>query len=165
MSELRCIEARAAAAASSLREILRALAPATSEEGLPALLRMDVTGFASYSGLAADFAVIGDPEELSGEQESVLVAVVREGLHNIGRHAQAGSVMVSLHHGLETVDVLVQDDGVGLPDDLSALQAPSEREPGGLALLRARLARVGGRLELQGNEDGGATLHGSIPTV
>src|SRR4029077_2017191 len=92
LSELRCIEARAAQAASSLRDILRALAPTNSEEGLPAVIRMDVSSFATYTGLAADLAVIGEPYDLSGEQESVLLAVVREGLHNVAKHARASPV-------------------------------------------------------------------------
>jgi signal transduction histidine kinase len=164
LTQLRSIEARAAQAASSLRDILRALAPANSEEGLPAVLRMDVSSFASYTGLAADLAVIGEPYELSGEQESVLVAVVREGLHNAGRHAHASSVVVTLHYGMDTADVLIQDDGTGLPEDFAVCDVPRDGTHFGLASLSQRLARVGGDLELRRNDDGGMTLHGSIPT-
>jgi signal transduction histidine kinase len=164
LEQLHCIEARATQAASSLRDILRALAPATSEEGLPAVVRMDVSSFASYTGLAADLAVIGDPYDLSGEQESVLVAVVREGLHNVGKHAKAASVVVTLHYGTDTADVLIQDDGAGLPEDFAVADVPRDGSHYGLASLSQRLARVGGSLELRRNEDGGMTLHASIPT-
>jgi signal transduction histidine kinase len=164
LSELRCIESRAAQAASSLRDILRALAPANSEEGLPAVVRMDVSSFASYTGLAADLAVIGDSYELSGEQESVLVAVVREGLHNVGKHAHAASVVVTLHYGMDSADVIVQDDGLGLVEGYTINDVPRDGSHYGLASLSQRLARVGGELELHGNDDGGMTLHASIPT-
>jgi signal transduction histidine kinase len=164
LTDLRSIEARAAQAASSLRDILRALAPATSEEGLPAVLRMDVSSFATYTGLAADLAVIGEPYDLSGEQESVLVAVVREGLHNVAKHAHAGSVVVTLHYGLDTADVLIQDDGCGLPEGFSVTDVPRDGTHYGLASLSQRLARVCGALELRANEDGGMTLHASLPT-
>jgi signal transduction histidine kinase len=164
LDELRCIEARAAEAASSLRDILRALAPTNAEEGLPAVMRMDVSSFANYTGLAADLAVIGEPYDLSGEQESVLVAVVREGLHNVGKHAHASSVVVTLHYGLETADVLIQDDGLGLPEGFTVSDVPRDGTHFGLASLSQRLARVGGDLELRRNEDGGMTLHASIPT-
>jgi LuxR family transcriptional regulator, regulator of acetate metabolism len=164
LSELRCIESRATQAASSLRDILRALAPANSEEGLPAVIRMDVSSFATYTGLAADLAVIGEPYDLSGEQESVLVAVVREGLHNVAQHAQASSVVVTLHYGLDTADVLIQDDGTGLPEGFEVTDVPRDGTHYGLASLSQRLARLGGDFDLRRNEDGGMTLHASLPT-
>ncbi len=164
LTELKCIEARASQAASSLRDILRALAPANSEEGLPAVVRMDVSGFANFTGLAADLAVIGEPYELSGEQESVLVAVVREGLHNVGKHAHATSVVITLHYGMDSADVLIQDDGTGLPEDFRVTEVPRDGCHYGLASLSQRLSRVGGELELGTNEDGGMTLHASLPT-
>jgi len=74
---------------------------------------MDVRGFATVTGTASDFAVIGEPYSLSGEQEAVLIAVVREGLHNVGKHAQASSVLVTLHYGEESTEIIVQDDGRG----------------------------------------------------
>jgi signal transduction histidine kinase len=164
LGELRCIEARVSQAASSLRDILRALAPANSEEGLPAVVRMDVSSFAGFTGLAAELAVVGEPYELSGEQESVLVAVVREGLHNVARHAHATSVMVTLHYGLDSADVLIQDDGTGLPEDFTVIDVPRDGNHYGLASLSQRLCRVGGDLELRSNQDGGMTLHASLPT-
>ena len=164
LSDLRCIEARAAQAATSLRDILRALAPANSEEGLPAVIRMDVSSFAAYTGLAADLAVIGEPYDLSGEQESVLVSVVREGLHNVGKHAQATSVVITLHYGMDSADVLVQDDGVGLAEGYTVNDVPRDGSHYGLASLTQRLARLGGEIELSRNEDAGMTLHASLPT-
>ncbi len=165
LAELRCIEARVSQAASSLRDILRALAPANSEEGLPAVVRMDVSSFASFTGVAADLAVIGEPYELSGEQESVLVAVVREGLHNVGKHANASSVVITLHYGIDSADVLIQDDGRGLPEDFTVIEVPRDGSHYGLASLSQRLARVGGELQLGANEDGGMTLHATLPTA
>ena len=99
---------------------------------------------------------------LTQQQESALLALVREGLHNVARHAAPSSVLVTLHHGPAGTDVLVQDDGRGLPDDLVPCEMPRDGRHYGIASLRQRLARVGGELTLLGNEDGGTTLRGSI---
>jgi signal transduction histidine kinase len=107
--------------------------------------------------------VIGPPVALSGAQEAALLALVREGLHNVARHAGATSVLVTLHHGPEGTDVLVQDDGRGLPDDLVPCDLPRDGRHYGIASLRQRLARAGGALALVRNQDGGTTLRGSIP--
>ncbi|TMD93184.1 MAG: GAF domain-containing protein [Chloroflexi bacterium] len=164
VEQIRAIEAQAAQAASSLRDILRALAPSAADEGLPAVIGMDVRGFATVTGTASDFAVIGEPYSLSGEQEAVLIAVVREGLHNVGKHAQASSVLVTLHYGEESTEIIVQDDGRGLPEGFEVAQVPRDGEHYGLASLSQRLARVGGEIALQRNDDGGMTLCGSVPT-
>jgi LuxR family transcriptional regulator, regulator of acetate metabolism len=164
LQQIRAIEAQAAQASSSLRDILRALAPSTADEGLPAVIGMDVRGFATVTGTAADFAVIGEPYTLSGEQEAVLIAVVREGLHNVGKHAQASSVLVTLHYGEESAEIVVQDDGRGLPDGFEVVAVPRDGQHYGLASLSQRLARVGGEIALQRNDDGGMTLCGSVPT-
>ncbi|HEX3605729.1 MAG TPA: GAF domain-containing protein [Candidatus Dormibacteraeota bacterium] len=163
--QIRAIEAQAAHAASSLRDILRALSPAACDEGLPAVVAMDVRGFATVTGIATDFAVLGEPAPLSSEQEAVLLAVVREGLHNVGKHAQASTVLVTLHYGEASAEIVVQDDGRGLPDGFEVTQVPRDGQHYGLASLTQRLARVGGDLALQRNQDGGMTLCGNVPTL
>jgi len=161
--QLESIEAQASRATSSLRDVLLALGTRGCDGGgLTTTVAMDVDWFSSSTGLAVDLAVIGEPAGLSAEQESAVLAVVREGLHNVARHAQASSVLVTLHCGAETADVLVQDDGRGLPEAFVPCDVPRDGRHYGLASLRQRLARVGGELMLQRNQDGGMTLHGSI---
>ena len=41
--------------------------------------------------------------------------IVREGLNNAGRHARAKSVQVEIHMGLDRLDIVMSDDGVGFP--------------------------------------------------
>jgi signal transduction histidine kinase len=160
--QLEAIQSQASRAASTLRETLRNLAPAGAGEGLAAALLADVRCFSDSTGIPADLAVLGPPVPLTQQQESALLALVREGLHNVARHAGASSVLVTLHHGPAGTDVLVQDDGSGLPDDLVPCEMPRDGRHYGIASLRQRLARVGGELTLLCNEDGGTTLRGSI---
>ncbi|HEY2706183.1 MAG TPA: histidine kinase [Candidatus Dormibacteraeota bacterium] len=162
-AQLELVEAQASRAASSLREALHALAPARAGDGLAAAIGVDVGCFSDCTGLPADLAVIGPPVALSAQQEAALLAVVREGLHNAARHAGATSVLVTLHHGPEGTDVLVQDDGCGLPDDIVPCDLPRDGRHYGIASLRRRLERVGGELDLVRNQDGGTTLRGTIP--
>ena len=77
---------------------------------------------------------------------------------------QASSVLVTLHYGEESTEIIVQDDGRGLPEGFEVAQVPRDGEHYGLASLSQRLARVGGEIALQRNDDGGMTLCGSVPT-
>jgi signal transduction histidine kinase len=81
-----------------------------------------------------------------------VVAVVREGLTNVARHAAADAVTVTVAVADSQLSVLVADDGRGI--------GPAGRRSG-LANLRARAEKHGGALHLR--EQGGTTLRWSVP--
>jgi len=87
-------------------------------------------------GLRRDLRLRGGIDELPRDLVPDLVAVVRELLTNVVRHAAATRVTVTVHAD-EEVRVVVTDNGVGLP----AVTARS-----GLANLADRAERHGGRL-------------------
>lgn len=83
-----------------------------------------------------------------------VVAVVREALSNIARHASARTASVELLAGDDVV-IIVTDDGVGL--------GPSTRRSG-LANLEARAERLGGTLRHGAGEGGrGTRLEWRVP--
>ncbi len=79
-----------------------------------------------------------------------LVAVLREALSNVSRHADARNVAVNIEARDDTVTLVVADDGRGLDVE----------QPGGLGLanMRTRAARRGGRFELGTSATGGALV-------
>ncbi|WP_456826812.1 GAF domain-containing sensor histidine kinase [Cellulomonas sp. P5_E12] len=81
------------------------------------------------------------------------VAVVREALANVARHAHAHEVVVRIEVGLDLL-VEVQDDGVGMP----TVAARS-----GLANLEQRATRRGGALRVVALDQGGTHLQWSVP--
>jgi signal transduction histidine kinase len=82
------------------------------------------------------------------------VAVVREALANTSRHARARSAIVKVSVGYELV-VEVQDDGIGLPDDVTRRS--------GLANMQERAARHGGSLQVAGVAGGGTIVCWRVP--
>jgi signal transduction histidine kinase len=99
-------------------------------------------------GFAPDLTIDGPLESLAADLEADLVAVVREGLANVVRHAHAScaGVRVALD-GMIRVEVV--DDGVGVSP--SAVHS-------GLANLRQRAQSRGGSLTLRARTPGGTTL-------
>ena len=82
-----------------------------------------------------------------------LVAVLREALSNVARHAGAGSAQVSLSvHDQLTLDVV--DDGIGLP---------SATRRSGLANLQTRAERHRGTLTVLPNDPKGTRLSWAVP--
>jgi signal transduction histidine kinase len=99
-------------------------------------------------GFAPDLTIDGRLDSLTADLEADMVAVVREGLANVVRHAQASSVSVRVTSD-GTIQVEVADDGVGVSP--TAVQS-------GLANLRQRAESRGGSLTLAARRPRGTAL-------
>ena len=84
-----------------------------------------------------------------------IVAVVRESLSNVAKHAVASSVEVLVHANGDGVTVVVTDDGVG-----SAARGPPGR---GLVNLAHRAAQHGGSFATRNGEGGGTSAVWAVP--
>jgi signal transduction histidine kinase len=85
-----------------------------------------------------------------------VVAVVREGLANVARHARASSASVDVAAKGGRATVTISDDGRGFELDV--------RGPGhGLTNMRRRAEQAGGRFEVGSRPSGGAELRWSVP--
>ena len=90
-----------------------------------------------------------------GAHEAMLRAA-QEALANVGRHARAGQVLVSLGSTLGHVELKIRDDGAGFDPNQSVRGQ-------GIANLRARAAEFGGRFELISRPGSGTTVAFSVP--
>ena len=94
----------------------------------------------------------GDPAE------SAIFRVIQEGLLNIERHAQAHQVSLRLRHHAQQVELLLQDDGIGI-------NAGGERKDGcyGLIAMRERITILDGTIRMGNAIGGGFIIHALIP--
>jgi signal transduction histidine kinase len=92
------------------------------------------------------------PDELSDD----LLAVLREGLSNVVRHAKSSHVDVLVDVREDSLLLRIRDDGVGVPE--------SGRRSG-LANMDERAARHGGDFEVRAGETGGTVLEWRVPVV
>lgn len=93
---------------------------------------------------------------------AVLEAAYRatqEALNNVLKHSRATEVSLELYLLPSRIEILVRDNGIGLP----ALPDPAMPHSRGLVTMRARLESVSGNLELQPNTPTGLTLRLRIP--
>jgi signal transduction histidine kinase len=103
-------------------------------------------GFEPAVRFTGDFLDRGVTAEIGAQ----LLAVLREALANVVRHAGASVVSVDIEVTAEELTATVMDDGVGA--------GPGERPGGrGLASLRHRAEAFGGTLELGTGPDGTGT--------
>lgn len=109
-----------------------------------------------YQGMLAELYVEGEPQQLPPHVQHALYRVAQEAVTNIKRHAQASEVMLKIIYGTGTVEMLIQDDGVGMAD--------SAGPPGrGLKNMRARIEHIGGSFQIDGAPGQGFALRVSVP--
>lgn len=99
-------------------------------------------------GFAPDLSIEGPLDSLPADLEADVVAVIREGLANVARHARATSVAVRVTSDAG-IHVEVADDGVGVA---------SHAVESGLDNLRQRAEARGGSMTLRGRTPHGTAL-------
>jgi len=107
-------------------------------------------------GFPPDLRLSGRTNDLPEQVEADVLAVLREGLSNVARHAGASTVNVSVETNGGVV-VTVADDGRGLD--------PERRRSSGLDNLARRAESRGGTLSLEAGDPSGTLLVWSIPLV
>lgn len=140
----------------SIRNLTNDLRPSLLDDlGLLPALRALAADFASQSGL--DVTVDSPPAlpSLPDEVELALYRALQEALSNVGRHAEASAVSVTLQNKANgAVHMTVRDDGRATIS-AGALEGHGRM---GLAGMRERIAALGGTLSVRGTPSGGVIL-------
>jgi signal transduction histidine kinase len=141
----------------SMRSTLADTYPADlARDGLPAAVQQ-LADRMSRSGVE----VRADVSALEHERLEVVqlcFRVIREALRNVERHAQAQRAEVVAVKRGDTVQVSVDDDGVGLGEE------PPREGHLGLTLLRETVTDVGGSMRVASGPHGGASVLVVLPT-
>lgn len=96
-------------------------------------------------------------KDLTQHMELEVVRIVQESLNNIRKHSQANTVRILMYSSEEgRCSVLIEDDGVGLPDPLPEPN-PTTGEHIGLRIMRERAAKLDGEIQFE-SEPGEGTL-------
>lgn len=96
-----------------------------------------------------------DVEPLPAAVEVAAYRIVIEAVNNAAKHAHATSCHVSLARRDGNLEILISDDGAGLPDDAS---------PGvGLGSMRERAEELGGTFTLSSDASAGTTITVRLP--
>ncbi|MEH3087043.1 MAG: CHASE3 domain-containing protein [Xylophilus ampelinus] len=138
------------------RRIIEDLRPSSlSNLGLVAALEILTGEFRDHSGMQVASDI--EPCELDESTELTIYRMVQESLTNIGKYAQAQSILVTLHAYADHVEVQVRDDGQGF--DPAAIDPSSH----GLAGMRHRVEALGGKLFVDAAPGRGTLVRAVLP--
>lgn len=138
---------------------LRPLALET--QGLPETLRQY---FERFRGTLPEIVqeYDGFNAKLEVKVEGALFNIIQEAVNNARKHSRAGHIWVRLRENPETIEAIVQDDGVGF--DLEKVkESYSKRGSYGLLNLNERASLVGGTCDLSSQPGKGTTVHVVVP--
>jgi signal transduction histidine kinase len=138
----------------SIRNVARDLRPPLLDElGLLPALHALVEGFGERTGIRVSLDAPTVLPPLSNDAELALFRAVQEALSNVARHANAGSVDITLSKEVGELRLEVRDDGRGFHGD-----------PGlGLTGMGERLGALGGGVQIANAVGGGARLAVRLP--
>jgi signal transduction histidine kinase len=155
------VDTARALARTSLDEVRRsidALRPGPLQEArLGDAVRQVVTAWSEQYEVPARFAVTGAPLPVHSEVEVTLLRAAQEALANVGRHARAAHVVVTLSYMEDVIVLDVRDDGTGFDGTPTG--------GFGLTALRQRVGALSGAVELESSPAGGTALSVTVPVI
>jgi signal transduction histidine kinase len=156
------LEESIALAADRLRRLIFDFRPPALERlGLPAAVRDALSRMHDDTGIEVrlDNRLTAEPPLPA---RVLLYRIIQEALVNVGKHAAADRVEVTLEHSDGGYLARVRDDGVGLPAGNGHQHGP---EPGhlGLVLMRERATFAGGWFRLDSTPGAGTSISIWIP--
>ncbi len=101
--------------------------------------------------------------KLNPEQRRHIYLIFKEAITNIVRHADCGSIRLSLNVSDHRLVAEIRDDGAGFAVSTSSDPSTRTRGGNGLVNMRARAAELGGQVEIESSPGGGTRLTLSVP--
>jgi two-component system NarL family sensor kinase len=142
-----------------LRNVLTDLHPGLlTSTGLAPALEALATAQAQHASFTVD---VSADEGAEGTHDQLLLSLARELLINVGKHAQAKEVRISVSRRPDEILLEVSDDGRGF--DLARRAEAVADGHIGLASSTERVESLGGRLEITSAPGRGTRVHVAIP--
>jgi signal transduction histidine kinase len=140
-----------------VRSLSQALHPVMLDEaGLETTLDWYIPTVERQTGIAISYVKHGVPFEVEGSAAVQIYRVLQEALNNVARHSGAKQAWVRLHFLPATLELEVEDHGVGFS------QRPAKQGIG-LVAMRERAELMGGRIVFSTPAAGGTVLHLTVP--
>lgn len=161
--QIRVSRRLAARTAEQVRDVIFALAvDGHGGTDIEARLRHVCDDVRTTTGLDVDLIMTGEPTEAAARMQGTIHAIVKEALNNVVKHASATMALVTVRFERDTVDIVVQDDGVGAPAAVLRV-GTDDRRHFALNNMRRQIASLGGTLTTDNGDEAGLSLRARLP--
>jgi signal transduction histidine kinase len=141
------------------RRIIEELRPTLLDNlGLTAALDWQTHEICDRAGLHCELSMPKDDSEIPPQISIALYRILQEALTNIVKYARAKNVTVDLNIGDGTITLIIDDDGVGIPD-----AAQNNLLSHGISGMRQRVRALHGDFSISRRAEGGTIIEVNIP--
>lgn len=116
--------------------------------------------WAQERSVRTEVTVVGEVRPLHPEIEATVLRIAQEALCNVGKHADATRVGITLTYDEEQIALDVRDDGIGFDPE-----AVVDGASFGLRGMRQRAARLAGTVEIETSAGQGTALSLHLPAL
>ncbi|MGH2859603.1 MAG: sensor histidine kinase [Solirubrobacteraceae bacterium] len=155
------LEAQIAALDRELRRLSALVnqpAPRSTAEALAEI----ADSFRGRTGIAPAVSLTGELDRLTDSQRLAVLALVREALSNVRKHAEAERVLISVVAGAGGIAIRIEDDGAGFDPEPTRARAAGEGHLG-LVGMQERVLMLGGELKLESRPGGPTVVSAALP--
>jgi hypothetical protein len=143
------------------RRIIEELRPTLLDNlGLSAALEWQLHEICDRAGLACEITTPEDDSAIPPTAAIALFRILQEALTNVLKYARARRVSVDLAIADGSVMLVIEDDGVGIPDN-----AHSNRLSHGISGMRQRVRALRGEFSIRRRREGGTLIEVHVPIV
>ncbi len=141
-----------------VRKIIYDLRPMSLDDlGLVPTLKRYIDKFLEQTGVFIDFSVQGANKRLPNTYEVTIFRLIQEALNNIFKHAQISAGRVRLEFGLERVNLIISDDGIGFDSEKVS------QDKYGLIFMGERCSLLGGSFKIKSEPKKGTIIKIILP--
>lgn len=150
-----------------VRNITNNLRPVSLDDfGLIAALDNLVNSYQNTTRIQLKFQSYGFKTPLSDTLGTTIFRICQEALNNILRHSNATTAHIDLYERDDTVLLLIQDNGKGLPDHLlNGDQLTIHSDCQGLCNIKERVEKLNGRINVDSHSNRGTELIIELPLL
>jgi signal transduction histidine kinase len=160
---LRTIKQLASLGTAQVRDAIFALSSQDLQEGsLVGMLYTLIQNLRETSSIEVDLVVAEWAVPLPAHIENTLYTIAQEALSNAQRHAQATTVIVTIQVSNKQATLVVQDNGIGLPEQVFQTYRNNQMHLG-LRGMHHHVEELGGQFLLANGEEGGLIVKAVIP--
>jgi two-component system sensor histidine kinase UhpB len=143
--------------------ITYSLRPPVLDFGIVVAIEWLLKNFNRSTDIPYQFVAPPETAPLHPDVAISVFRIVQEALTNISKHAQATEVSVTLERHQNDLEIVIHDNGRGLPSEFCATRIPDENQGFGLLNMTERATALGGKLAFHAATPQGTRISLRIP--